>query len=145
MGEHHAAEQEGVFALWEQFWIVESPEQEAAEAFCRDVLERWSPKTSGEVLVGPSRFYSGRDDLALGEQYWQEFSDIQAVVKETPREDWRHRFAELGQRGLGIPPHEGFVVVEDDFPRSPRPKDWSKPHGPRWIVTVHWPGDPPVS
>ncbi len=129
--------------MWTQFWIVESTEAEAAESICRTVLDHWAPPTQDAVAIGPSRFYAGKDDLAVGDQYWQDFRDIQAVVQESPREDWRQRFAELGQRGLGIPPREGFVVVDADRPRSPRPTDWAKPHGPRWIVTVEWPGDPP--
>ncbi|MCL5064511.1 MAG: hypothetical protein M1600_05485 [Firmicutes bacterium] len=135
--------QGGLPIMWQQYWIIESPENEAAQAICRRVLDRWAPQSLEGVSVSACRFYAGKDDLAVGNQYWQEFRDIQAVVAESPREDWRQRFAELGQRGLGIPPREGFVVVDEDQPRSPRPKDWAKPHGPRWIVTVDWPGDPP--
>jgi hypothetical protein len=129
--------------MWTQYWVIEDPDEHHAESICKQVLKKWAPPTAEPPTVGPSRFYGGKDDLAIGQQYWQEFQDIQTVVADAPREDWRKRFAELGQRGLGIPPRAGFVVVDHEQPRSARPTDWTKPHGPRWIVSVTWTGDPP--
>lgn len=91
------------------------------------------------------RFYTGPDDVLLAEQYYAELRQIQTVVEESPQADWLSRFARLQQRGIGIPPRPGWVVLSREGPRSPRPLDWMGSHPPRWVVEVVWPGESPLS
>ena len=130
--------------MWEQTWVVDAPDEDLARARTAALLQRWRPHEAGHPEVGKARILTGPDTLAMGDQYLEEIPEIQELVAHTPREDLARRFRFVHQRPLGIPPRPGWVVAASDGPRSPRPVDWSHPHGVRWVVSVRWPGDPPV-
>jgi hypothetical protein len=132
-----------VTAVWTQFWVVEATSAEEARTLAARLLLRWTPRGQPAAAVGAARFFAGPDELALGDQYVEELREIQDLVANTPRETLAARFAHLKQRPLGIPPRAGWVVAGAEGPRSPRPTDWSRPHGPRWVLQVDWPGEPP--
>ncbi|MGC8488496.1 MAG: hypothetical protein ACP5QO_09810 [Clostridia bacterium] len=129
--------------MWVQSWVVAAPDEERASAVTRDLAAGWRPAEAGMPEVGPVRILTGPDTMALSDQYLDEIREIQQLVATTPREDLARRFRFVHQRPLGIPPRPGWVVAAPEGPRSPRPTDWSRPHGVRWVVTVTWPGAPP--
>lgn len=129
--------------MWEQHWVVSAPTAEAAAAVASAALARWTPARAPSAQVGEVRFYQGQDDVRLTNQYLEDVAEIQSVVANTPREQLAQQFARVRQRGLGIPPRAGWVVLDDDGPRSPRPLDWSRRRGPMWVVEVVWPGEVP--
>jgi len=129
--------------VWTQWWVVESPDEAAAQAHVLAALQRWAPPDT-EWQLPAIRFYRGPDDLALSEAFAQDMALIQQTVLTSHRQELARRLHILGYRGLGIPPKPGWVILDHSGPRSPRPHDWSRPHGPRWIVTVQWAGEPPT-
>lgn len=129
---------------WVQWWVVPAPTEEAAGDRVRTLLDRWKPATAAMPTVTGIRFYQGPDELAIADQYLEEVAQIRDVTAKTPRETLARRFAVLYQRALGIPPRPGWVAVGQEGPRSPRPVDWTRSPGPRWVVTVTWPGEPPA-
>jgi hypothetical protein len=129
--------------MWEQSWVVEAADVEQARLSTEDLLQAWRPPDADAPEVGGIRILTGPDTMALSDQYLEEIREIQELVATTPREDLARRFRFVHQRPLGIPPRAGWVVAAPEGPRSPRPTDWSRPHGVRWVVTVTWPGDPP--
>jgi len=129
--------------VWEQHWVVPAPTAEAAAAGAAAALRRWTPAEAAPAELGDVRFYQGPDDVELSNQYLEDVAEIQNVVANTPREQLAQQFARVRQRGLGIPPRPGWVVLDDDGPRSPRPLDWSRRRGPMWVVQVVWPGEVP--
>lgn len=130
--------------MWSQWWIVDAPDEATAVDRVRTSLGRWSPQEASTPSTGSVRFYVGTDDLALSEAFVTELQEIHQEVARSHRQEIAARFWTLAQRPLGIPPRAGWVMLDHETPRSPRPIDWSRGHGPRWIVTVDWPGDPPV-
>ena len=130
--------------MWEQSWVVAAPDEALARKATVSLLRRWRPDEAGTPEVGAARILTGPDTLDMGDQYLEEIREIQELVAHTPREDLARRFRLIHQRPLGIPPRPGWVVAGAEGPRSPRPGDWSRPHGVRWVVTVRWPGSPPV-
>lgn len=129
--------------MWEQQWVVGAATAEAAAGRVQEALRQWTPAGAGRGQVGPVRFYRGTDDEALANQYLDEVAEIRDVVASTPREGLAQRFRRVQQRALGIPPRRGWVVLAPEGPRSPRPLDWTRPGGPRWVAEVQWEGDPP--
>lgn len=129
--------------MWTQWWIVDAKSSDQAIERVKELVIRWTPKESEFPAVTDARYYTGPDDLAVAEQYAQELADIHRVVSESPRHELVRRFSLLNQRSQGIPPRPGWVMTDAHGPRSPRPVDWSDRKGPRWVVTVKWPGDPP--
>ena len=129
--------------VWTQNWVVGAGAAPDAREAVVQLLARWTPDGQEAAAVGEVRALTGPDELALGDQYVEELRDIRELAAKTPRESLAHRFALLRQRPLGIPPRPGWVVAGGDGPRSPRPLDWTGRHGPRWVVTVEWPGSPP--
>ncbi|MDA8200707.1 MAG: hypothetical protein M0Z54_15005 [Thermaerobacter sp.] len=104
---------------------------------------QWAPSEAPPGHVGASRFCRGTDDDTLANQYLDEVAEIRDVVAATPREGLAERFRQVQQRARGIPPRPGWVVVDPEGPRSPRPRDWARAAGPRWVVTVQWQGSVP--
>lgn len=129
---------------WVQWWVVPAATDDEAGAHVRELLDHWTPATAAMPTVTAIRFYQGPDELAITEQYLEEVAQIRDVAASTPRETLARRFAVLYQRALGIPPRPGWVTVGNDGPRSPRPVDWTRSPGPRWVVTVTWPGEVPT-
>lgn len=130
--------------MWQQWWVVQATEAAAARKRVEDALARWTPVEAGTAEVGQIRIMTGPDELNLPEQYLDEVEEIRDIVAKTPRETLARRFAYLRHRALGIPPRPGWVVLTEEGPRSPRPTDWTRGGGVRWVVEVKWPGDPPV-
>jgi hypothetical protein len=130
--------------VWQQWWVVASDTADDAVAKVMDARVRWTPREAEPPAIGDVRFYRGEDDEALADQYVAEVAEIRDLVARTPRELLARRFAHVRQRGLGIPPRPGWVVLGEDGPRSPRPVDWSGRWGPRWVVEVRWSGEAPI-
>ena len=130
--------------MWEQQWVVADATAEGAVRQVSAALGQWTPAEAPPGHVGACRFYRGTDDETLANQYLDEVTEIRDVVAATPREGLAERFRRVQQRARGIPPRPGWVVVDREGPRSPRPRDWTQPAGPRWVVTVQWDGSVPV-
>jgi hypothetical protein len=130
--------------MWTQWWVVQETDEAVARRRVEEALARWTPVEADAATVGQSRIMTGPDELSLPEQYLEEVAEIRDIVAKTPRETLARRFAYLRQRALGIPPRPGWVVLTEDGPRSPRPTDWTRGGGVRWVVEVIWPGEPPT-
>ena len=129
--------------MWEQQWVVGAASSDDAAGLVQDALRQWTPADTAAPHVAAVRFYQGTDDEALANQYLDEVAEIRDVVAATPREELAQRFGRMQQRALGIPPRRGWVVLAREGPRSPRPLDWTRPAGPRWVAAVQWEGEPP--
>ena len=130
--------------MWEQQWGVADVSEGGAVRQVEAALGQWTPREAPPGHRGAARFYRGTDDETLANQYLDEVSEIRDVVAATPREGLAERFRRVQQRARGIPPRPGWVVLDRDGPRSPRPRDWTRSAGPRWVVTVQWEGSVPA-
>ena len=130
--------------MWEQQWVVADASEGGATRQVQGALLQWTPAEGPLGHVGATRFYRGTDDETLANQYLDEVAEIRDVVAATPREGLAARFRQVQQRARGIPPRPGWVVLDAEGPRSPRPRDWTRPTGPRWVVAVHWEGSVPA-
>ena len=129
--------------MWQQRWVVPAATESEAIERVGAVLERWTPMSAPPAHVGAVRILTGPDETGFADQFLEEMAEVREIAANTPRETLARRIAYLRHRGLGIPPRAGWVVVTSDGPRSPRPPDWTRGGGARWVVEVEWPGDPP--
>lgn len=129
--------------MWRQWWVVEAGTEDEAKAVISEQLDRWMTPEQPRPSVRDVRFYTGPDDFELSGQFLVDMAQIPGVEAKTAREDLARRVAYVKLRGTGIPPRAGWVVVSRDGPHSPYPADWLWPRGPRWVVTVTWPGELP--
>ncbi len=128
--------------MWTQWWVVSASSQSDAESRVQEALTQWTPAEQAPASLGGSRFYRGVDDLAIGEAVTNGLTQIRQVVSQSNRQELAQRLRTLSQRPIGIPPMEGWVVLDGATPRSPRPVD-CRANGIRWVVTVQWPGTVP--
>lgn len=130
--------------MWEQWWVVQAPDASQAEDRVTQALPLWTPDPEPPGAVVTVRAYRGPDDTALANQIAQGLANIRQTVAQSHREELSRRLQRLRERPRGIPPQSGWVILDQDVPRSPRPTDMRTPPRPRWVVTVRWPGDPPA-
>ncbi len=128
--------------MWEQHWVVTAREADTATEAVQTALDLWAPAEAGPPHRGEVRIWRGPDDLALAESVAEELSQIRQTALQATRQELSRRLHALSHRALGIPPRPGWVVLDEDGPRSPRPLD-CRTSALRWVVTVVWPGDPP--
>lgn len=129
--------------MWSQWWVVPAPDEAQAESRVRSALSQWTPHEQEPAAIGAIRIYRGTDDLAIGEAVMEGLTQIRQVVSQSNRQELASRLRTLSQRPIGIPPLEGWVILDGTTPRSPRPVD-CRGSGLRWVVTVEWPGEVPT-
>lgn len=128
--------------MWTQFWVIKAPDEAEARGRVCQSLEKWTPREAGDPDVALVRIYRGPDDLAMAETIAQNLAQIRQTVIQSHRQELSRRLQHLAHRAIGIPAVPGYVVLDEDGPRSPRPLD-CRSNGVRWVVTVNWPGAPP--
>ncbi len=130
--------------MWVQSWVVTAANEETATNNVKAALRDWTPQEQEAAEVTGVRIYRGPDDLAISEAIAQALAEIRQTVVQGHRQELSRRLHSLAQRPIGIPPMQGWVVLDGTVPRSPRPLDLRGTRGPRWVVTVSWPGDVPI-
>lgn len=120
-----------------QSWIVQAQTAESADAMVR----RWLPTLSFPCLpaVIHIRFYRGVDDLALMNYYTKTLESLSDPIQDTPRQTFVRKKLALARAGRHVTPSHEWVVLDDNGPRAPEPRDWSRRAGPQWVVTVYYP------
>lgn len=129
--------------MWHQFWVASALDEELARRQVQAAINEWTPDHQEAPQIESVRIYRGPDDLALAEEIAQDLSAIRQTVAQSHRQELSRRLASLRHRPIGIPPKEGWVVLDGTTPRSPRPLDCRGQSMPRWVVTVAWPGTVP--
>jgi len=129
--------------MWSQWWVVQANDAQLAESQVRTALNRWTPIEAIPPSITEIRFHRGPDDILLAEAIAEDLALIRQTVIQSTRQELSRRLQQLTHRALGIPPREGWVVLDGSGPRSPRPTDCRGGTGVRWIVTVTWAGPKP--
>lgn len=131
--------------MWSQSWVVTAPDSDAAVEKVQLALKEWTPPDQPPASIGDARIYRGPDDLSVTEAVSKALADIRQTVSQSHRRELSRRLHQLSQRPIGIPPAEGWVVLDGPIPRSPRPLDVRPGGGPRWVISVSWPGEVPAT
>lgn len=131
--------------MWTQWWVVVANDDKTAIQLVNQALTHWTPEDTPRGQAITARIYRGPDDLALAEVVARDLSAIKQTVLQSHRQELSRRLRNLSHRAMGIPPREGWVVLDDAGPRSPRPLDSAGAHPLRWVVTVEWSASPPAS
>lgn len=129
--------------MWSQSWVVTAPDEAAARTLIREALATWAPQNAGQPELGSWHFFRGPDELALADTVATDLAHIRQTVAQGNRQELSRRLQALSHRAIGIPPRPGYVVLDDDGPRSPRPLDCRSQKALRWVQEVLWPGTPP--